>query len=222
MTSSSTEHLPPHAGGPGTSSFARPRDARVLEHTREAAADALAGRTVWCLSALASGAVAAETVDVCLCAPEADGIATRRLHLDAPAVAAPGSLDLAALDALLGGEIAPGDVVVMHDRVAALLVESVRARGAHALWQLQLGERPDALPRGLDACVAHAPAPASGSADRLAAVLPAPGHLAVMEVECGRYGAGLGWRALLAGVVGEDRDEAVGGTLRARPHVPPR
>lgn len=217
MTSSSTEHLPPHAGGPGTSSFARPRDARVLEHARDASADTLGGRTVWCLSALAAGAVAAEAVDACLCTPQTDGVQTRRLHL-----AATDTPDLAALDALLGAEIADGDVVVMHDRVAALLVESIRARGAHALWQLQLGERPDPLPRGLDACVTHAPPRAGGSADRLAAALPAPGHLAVMEVECGRDGAGLGWRALLAGVVGEDRDEAVGGTLHARPHVPPR
>ncbi len=217
MTSSSTEHLPPHAGGPGTSSFARSRDARVLEHARETSADTLAGRTVWCLSALARGAVVAEAVDACLCAPQADGIATRRLHLAATA-----TRDLAELDALLGAEIADGDVVVMHDRVAALLVESIRARGAHALWQLQRGERADPLPRGLDACVVHAPARTGGDADRLAAALPAPGHLAVMEVECGRDGAGLGWRALLAGVVGEDRDEAVGGTLHARPHVPPR
>jgi len=221
MSSSSTEHLPPHAGGPGTSSFARPRDARVLEHAREAAADALAGRTVWCLSALASGAVAAAAVEACLCAPEPDGVATRRLHLAAAAASSEGGA-LDALDALLGGEVAAGDVVVLHDRAAALLVEPIRARGAHALWQLQPGERADALPRGLDACVAHAPASAAGRADRLAAALPAPGHLAVMEVECGRDGAGFGWRALLADVVGEDRDEAVGGTLHARPHVAPR
>lgn len=217
MTSSSTEHLPPHAGGPGTSSFARQRDARVLEHARDAAADALGGRTVWSLSALPSGAVAAEAVQACLCTPAPEGVAAQHRHL-----AAGEALDLAALDGLLGGEIVAGDVVVMHDRVVALLVESVRARGAHALWQLQLGERPDALPRGLDACVAHAPAAAAGAADRLAAALPAPGHLALMEVECGRDGAGLGWRTLLAGVVGEDRDETVGGTLHARPHVAPR
>lgn len=218
MAFSSTEHLPPHAGGPGTSSFARPRDARVLEHAREAAAEALAGRTVWCLSARASGAVAAAAIDACLCAPRRDGLATRRLHLAASA-----ALDLDALDALLGGErIVAGDVVVMHDRVAALLAEPVRSRGAHALWQLQPGERAEALPRGLDACVAHAPAAGAGAADRLAAALPAPGHLALMEVERGRDGAGFGWRALLADVVGEDRDEAVGGRLHARPHVAPR
>ncbi|MDW5594810.1 hypothetical protein VSS74_10705 [Conexibacter stalactiti] len=212
MTSTRTDRLPPHYGGPGTSSFARLRDARVLDFTREAAADALAGRTVWCLSALPSGALAAEAVDACLCRPADDGVATRRRHLGEHWAERDA-------DALLGAEIGRDDVVVLHDPLVATLADAVRARGAHAVWQLHGELLAGPLPRALDACVVHT---RSGGLDHLTAALPAPGHVAVKDVEPSDRGTGFGWRSLLADVVAEDRDECVGGTLHVRPVIAAR
>ncbi|MEY2533848.1 MAG: hypothetical protein QOF29_1758 [bacterium] len=57
MTSVVNEHV----GRPGST-----RDARALRRTRARAADELAGRTVWCATALPSGQSAARTLRTCL------------------------------------------------------------------------------------------------------------------------------------------------------------
>ena len=154
-----TDHLPPFSGGPGTSSFARARDARVLAFTQEQAADALAGRTVWCIAALPSGLAAAEAVEACLCRPAEErvqtawrgvdaGMALRALAtridamlagaLDAPVELSAAERDdyRAAVDdgeRLLDDAVLPDDVVVLHDALAATLAEAARARGAHVV-----------------------------------------------------------------------------------------
>lgn len=243
-----TDHLPPYAGGPGTSSFARARDDRVLEHAREQAADALAGRTIWCFSALPSGLAAAEAVQACLLDPEQERVATaahgvegdaalRQLahRLDAMlagAVAAPAAFGarertvyagaVADGERLLGEEVRSGDVVVLHDALAAALTEAARARGAHVVRHLDRPERHGAGPaaaagfldgfcHGIDAWVATAPA-------GVTAAMPSPDH--VDRKQAGD--TGLCWRAALAAVVAEDREEHVGGTVAARPRIAPR
>jgi hypothetical protein len=240
VTSATTDRLPPYAGGPGTSSFARMRDARVIAFTRETAADALAGRTVWCISALPSGAAAAELVQACLRRPARDGVTTgrrgleqrtspplRRLagQLDAmlagalSAASEPGAAQRAAYaegaldgDELLGPDVRADDVVVLHDALAAVLADAVRARGAHAVWHVHAQTRDPAaaaawaflapFARGVDAFVVTAAAPpwqaatprggralgarepgsGAGGVERLTAAMPSPGHVAVKEV----------------------------------------
>ena len=249
-----TDHLPPFSGGPGTSSFARPRDERVLAHAREQAADALAGRTVWCIAALPSGLAAAEAVEACLCHPQEEQVATgwrgveagvglRRLagRIDAMlagAVSAPAELGpreraeyaeaVAAGDSLLGDEIGDGDVVVLHDVLAAVVAPAARDRGAHVVRHLH-GFGPHragaaaasdfllAFGRGVDAWIAT-------DRDGVVAAMPSPGHVDRKRAVGGRAdeAAGLCWRSALGDVVAEDREEHVGGTVGARPVVAAR
>lgn len=246
-----TDHLPPFSGGPGTSSFARQRDVRVLAFTREQAADALGGRTVWSIAALPSGIAAAEAVQACLLRPQEEPVATglRALEGDADllqlagrieamlagALASPGGLSaheredyaeaVAAGEALLGEEVGRDDVVVLHDVLAAALADAARARGAHVVRHLRAthpagsggaAAASDFLGRfahGVDAWVATGP-------EGVTAAMPSPGHLDRKQTtERGSGGSGLCWRAVLADVVVEDREEHVGGTVGPRPVV---
>lgn len=262
MTWTTTEQLPPFAGGPGTSSFARSRDARVLEHARERAADALGGRTVWCIGTLPTGIVAAQAVHACLVEPADDRVAARRhvpavdptLHgvgerLDAMlhgAVAAPSPPDPDARAAFAAGVergearlpdgVGAGDVVVLHDAVAATLAPAARARGAHVVRHLPFAPAAThpaataaraflaAFERDVDAYVADEPPTRRAGARRwLATALPAPGHVAITEVTTpDASGAGLCWRTALAALLVEDREEHAGGTVRPRPVVAAR
>lgn len=252
-----TDHLPPFSGGPGTSSFARPRDERVLEHAREQAADALAGRTVWCIAALPSGLAAAEAVEACLCRPHEQRVATgwrgveagaglRRLasRIDAMlagAVSAPAALGAAERaeyaeaiadgEGLLGDAVGAGDVVVLHDALAAVLADAARARGAHVVRHLHGSgpHRPGAAAAsdfllgfggGVDAWIAT-------GRDGVVAAMPSPGHVDRKQWSDparprGGEAAGLCWRSALGDVVAEDREEHVGGTVGARPVVAAR
>lgn len=256
MPHTTTERLPPFAGGPGTSSFARARDLRVVAHTRELASDVLGGRTVWCVATSSSGQAAAADLRACLSTPAEDGISAGERGIGADA-----GTDLRRLaellDGMLGGDVSGGelstreravfaagvadgeallgpgvradDVVVLHDALAAVLAEAARARGAHVIRHLSGPARSaaaaqargflHAFEHAVDAYVVAGAAPSR----RLAAAMPAPSHVALKEVATrdapGEPGAGLGWRAVLAEVVGEDRDEHVGGTLHARPVI---
>jgi hypothetical protein len=40
-------------------------------------------------------------------------------------------------EALIGGTVAPGDVVVLHDALTVALARAVRERGAHAIWHVR-------------------------------------------------------------------------------------
>ena len=247
-----TDRLPPFSGGPGTSSFARPRDARVLAFAREQAADALAGRTIWCVAALPSGLAAAEAVEACLRRPAQERVATRWRGVEAAdelrrltarveamlsgGLAAPAAFGarerdaydeaVADGDARLGDEVAADDVVVLHDALAATLAVAARARGAHVVRHLHGGVRGaaavaaaqflDRFERPVDAWVA------SGGGE-IAAAMPSPGHVDRKRAAGGgEERDGLCWRALLADVVAEDREEHVGGTVHVRPLVAAR
>ncbi|ADB53336.1 hypothetical protein [Conexibacter woesei] len=257
MPFTTTDRLPPFTGGPGTSSFARARDLRVVAHARELASDALGGRTVWCVAASPPARAAAAELRACLSTPAEDAIAVGEHAVGADSDAdvelrqlaallddmlggvAPGPVARGGLsaheravyaagadegEALLGAGVRAGDVVVLHDALAAVLAEAARARGAHVIRHVNAPVRGPAaaeawaflhaFEHAVDAYVVAGPAP-----DRLAAAMPSPSHVALKEVAPGATGAGLGWRAVLADVIGEDRDEHVGGTLHARPVV---
>jgi hypothetical protein len=248
------------------------RGARATDLVRARAADRLAGRTVWCATALASGRGAARTLRGCL---TADGcVAARDLEITAgeplrllaerldhalrlaSAVASParaaepealGRGDRAMYDegvrdgeALAGDAFGPGDVVVLHDALAAALAEAVRERGAHAVWDISLGAAPahgavgaawEFLRRHtapIDAFVMSWTEPGEGGApvERIAAAMPSAGVVATKEIVAEGADAerlhNRGWSALLADIVHGDRGECVGGTLHARPTVPAR
>ena len=142
-------------------------------------------------------------------------------------------------EALIPGAMQPGDVVVVHDPVAATLGQAVRDRGAHVVWHAPA--RP--LGRGaaeawrfvqrsrpaLDAYVVVWPLggtrPVAGIRSNartgIAAYISAPGVMSAKEVDTSPAGGYelLGWTSLLADVVSGDREDRVGGTLHARPAV---
>jgi hypothetical protein len=246
------------------------RAERATDLARARAADRLAGRTVWCATALPAGRGAAGALRRCLAA---DGcVAAQQLDVDAgeplreiaerldvalrlagalasPArTAGPAPLgrrehamyDEGASDGgwLAGDEIAPGDVVVLHDAAVAALGDAVRERGAHAVWDLPTGAvhvavaaaweflRPHAS--AMDALVIGWSEPVGGTrrVEAIAAAMPSAGLVATKEIAAAGDDAeplyNRGWSSLLADIVDRDRGECVGGTLHARPAVPAR
>src|SRR6202042_1023226 len=118
--------------------FAAPdsvRAIRRLELTRRRAAEELAGRTVWCVSSVRAGRRAADALRRRLRMLPADGLASRAIRIregqTLTRVTENG-------DELLGSEVQAGDVVVLHDPIAAALADAVRARDAHAIWWLSV------------------------------------------------------------------------------------
>jgi hypothetical protein len=248
------------------------RGARATDLARARAADRLAGRTVWCATALPAGRGAARTLrgsltaDGCVPARDLEITADEPLRLLAERLdqalrlasavaspargAAPGRVgrgDQAVYDegvrdgeALAGDAFGPGDVVVLHDALAAALAEAVRERGAHAVWDVALGGAPARGAVGaawefmrrhtapIDAFVMSGTEPGHGGApvERIAAAMPSAGVVATKEIAAEGADAerlrNRGWSALLADIVRGDRGECVGGTLHARPTVPAR
>jgi trehalose synthase len=132
------------------------RTARRLDSVRRRAVDQLAGRSVWCIAAAPTEALAAEALEHCLGGIRDQGVAPQRtlLQLREPLIGLMERLDAMlrgvtllvgpALgageedafregrqdgDALLPGEVRPGDVVVLHDPIAAALAPAIRERG---------------------------------------------------------------------------------------------
>jgi hypothetical protein len=244
------------------------RDARVLTWVRDRAIDGLAGRTVWCVAALPSRRPAAQKTNAHLEWAREGGVST-----DAPAITtARGAGSLAErLDGLLRGRaaaaelgpsdrrafaevvedgdrwvrghVAPDDIVILHDALTVALTESVRARGAHAVWHLGIARTARAAtvaealaflqryaPPG-DAYVVSwsQPVARGGLVGRMAAMMPAPGVVATTELlvedsrsQGGRQWHDDGWAGALGSVVEFDRRESVGGRLHARPGVAAR
>ena len=139
-------------------------------------------------------------------------------------------------DALLPGDVQAGDVVVLHDPIAAALARPIRDRGAHAIWSTSIGRWESgvcglAVSAPLEAGsrrVYHRVAIRSARQDRRGPdrrIHRAPSVISAKEVDASRSGQGyeeIGWTTLLADVVRDDRAERVGGTVRARPSVAPR
>lgn len=138
------------------------RENRVADFARRRAVDQLAGRTVWCASALPEGRSRARRLRASLRWAHDDGVVTRELEVTgtaelrdvasvleamlagAGASRPPGpaerevyASDSGSGEARLGSEVRPGDVVVLHDAMTAALVTAVRERGAHAVWHDQ-------------------------------------------------------------------------------------
>jgi hypothetical protein len=239
------------------------RSERSLESARRRAAEQLAGRSVWCMAAAPMEEPAADALEHCLCAVRDEGVAPRRtvlkvgeplqglierldamlrgVTMHAPAL---GPLEEDAYvkgtqdgDALIPGEVQAGDVVVLHDPIAAALARAIRERGGHAIWSAAIGpwESNAAaawrfLHRARPALDAYVMAWRSGSSApvgraRIAAYISAPGLVSAKEVDASESGRGydeIGWTTLLADVVRDDRAERVGGTVHARPSVAAR
>jgi hypothetical protein len=217
--------------------FAAPESARAirrLELTRRRAAEELAGRTVWCVSSVRAGRRAADALRRRLRTLPDDGLASRGIRMregqTLTRVTENG-------DELLGSEVRAGDVVVLHDPIAAALADAVRARGAHAIWWLPVERLADAAdeawvlahctPPRVDAYVTAWHRSVPGGADRASVAAFMSGPDVVYAKELAAEGADrgygqLGWTSLLAEVVCEDHDEHVGGRLHPRPSVAPR
>jgi trehalose synthase len=146
-----------HFGAPSTT-----RDARAFDRARDRTIDELAGRTVWCATALPAGLDPAQQLRASLGWASDGGVATgwlevaadEPLHALAQQLAdmllgAPGAQEqpgpaereiyaqgVGSGEDLVGRGVRRDDVVVLHDPLTALLAEAVRERGAHAVWRL--------------------------------------------------------------------------------------
>jgi len=223
------------------------REARTIDSARKRTGNGLADRTVWCATGIQSGRIGAET----LCdrlrragagAGRLEALSDERLHglcerldwllrgsnADAPA-ADDGDVFAAGVESgedMLGDAVAPGDVIVLHDPLTAVLGQAARERGAHVLWRLPVvsGRRGAARAGAwtfmrrytgmVDAYVATSSGP---GAHRIVAIVPSRGLVAAKEVDPAH--GDVGWSSVLADVVRADRDETVGGIFHARPVV---
>ena len=141
------------------------RRALRLEAARRRAAEQLAGRSVWCIAAAPIKTVAADALEPCLHAAGEEGVAPHRtsLQLGEPLIGlmerldamlrgatmlgpalGPGEEDeyqkgMQNGDAMIPADVQAGDVVVLHDPIAAALARAIRERGAHATWRTSIG-----------------------------------------------------------------------------------
>jgi hypothetical protein len=143
---------------------ATPGGARAQAFARSRAVDELAGRTVWCATALPEGEAPARELQASLGWADADGVTAAWLpvsgeeplrdaatHLEArlagTQAGAPGTgaaerdcyaTGVGSGEALVGDGVRPEDVVVLHDALTTVLVEAIRERGAHAVWHVRV------------------------------------------------------------------------------------
>jgi hypothetical protein len=136
----------------------------------------------------------------------------------------------AEAEALVGAGVRPGDMVVLHDPLTAMLAPALRERGAHAVWFLRRGSapsdaggtqawdflRPFTAPADAYVVAWSRPSPRGGMIEGVAALIPAGDRVAAKESAPAGH---LGWSSMLADVMAGDRGESVGGTRRARPAV---
>ncbi|MEA2379159.1 MAG: hypothetical protein QOK00_3287 [Thermoleophilaceae bacterium] len=167
-----------------------------MELLRRRALDALAGRTIWSIAVLPTG--------------RADADALQQTLPSVPTDAAQ--------------HASPGDLVLLHDAVAAVQAQAARDCGAHAILLLA----PRFPEVAADAYVLAWSSPLSRGlvGDRLAAFMPSADLVAAFdhtrEAAVPERPDEVSWNAVLAEVVQSDRMEAVGGRLHARPAVPLR
>jgi hypothetical protein len=239
------------------------RRARTVELMRHRAAEQLEGQSVWCIAVAPTEAAAADALAQCLLAVGEAGVAPRRATLE-PEQPLSGLLErldamlrgLATLapafgrddehayatgrqqaDALIPDEVRAGDVVVLHDPVAAALAPAIRERGAHAVWRPSIGRwegnavaawrflhrtRP-----ALDAYVTGWRSARTVPFGRTGVAAHMSARRVVAAKEADAAGAdqpnqNLVWTTALADVVTDDRAERVGGKLHARPSIPAR
>jgi hypothetical protein len=142
---------------------------------------------------------------------------------------------------MVGHEVRPDDVVVVHDALSAALAGAIRERGAHAVWHVTIssgrGARAarDFIGRytgAIDAYVMTRRRPVGRGLveESMAAVMPRADVVAARELgaedprdhDHRSRTEEVGWSALLADVISEDRRQTVGGTRHVRPTVAPR
>ncbi len=133
------------------------RDSRVLALARARADADLAGRSVWCATALPSSAGRARSLPSCV--PAALSASPIELPADEPLrrigqrleamLATAGSQALDRADAeelagailrserIVGEQVGSGDVVVLDDPLGVVLAPAVRERGAHAVLEIR-------------------------------------------------------------------------------------
>jgi hypothetical protein len=162
MTTLTIEHYDPPSSA---------RGAREWDLAGERIADELAGRTVWCATALPAGRRPARALRAFL---EHAGRGTATAPLDvaageplrplaerldemlwgaAPQPAPLGHAERAIMaesvagsERLVSARVGRDDVVVVHDALTALLARAVRERGAHAVWHVHVsGGRHEAM-----------------------------------------------------------------------------
>jgi hypothetical protein len=138
------------------------REARALDAAVDRIGEVLAGRTVWCVTALPVARRSAEALRAHLegVGPDVEAavlavVADEQLRLIAArldgmlagrvAVAGLGAVDREACaegardgEALVGRGVRAGDVVVVHDPLSALVAEAVREHGARPVWHLRV------------------------------------------------------------------------------------
>lgn len=246
--------------------FDRPgsaRDIRAFDAAGERSGDVLGGRTVWCSVGLPAASAAAQELGACI-AGAGPALAAAALPVQEPneplRVLAEridqmitghqaGRLGFgrrermyanvaSEIEGPIGDGVCPGDVVVAHDALSAALCQAVRARGAHAVWRIQIARGwPNPARQALEFVGRFTPGVdayllswiergAHGEAvERVAAAMPSAGIVATKEFPA-RFRRSelrrLAWRMALAEVVRTDRDEAVGGTLHPKPAVAAR
>jgi hypothetical protein len=135
--------------------------ARCLEAAGERVGDVLAGRTVWCTTALPRAERSAEglrariadagpgVVAACMSLPAEERLQRLAQRLDWMLAGIPASepdLGAAEIDLFAEGvtesdrpvaeHVESDDVVVLHDALSAAVAHAVRDRGAHAVWSL--------------------------------------------------------------------------------------
>jgi hypothetical protein len=161
-----------HFDMPGSS-----RDVHALGAAGERAGDVLAGRTVWCATALQAASRSAQQLRTRMDGA-GPGVAATRLqvkvgdrlrrlaeHLDEMLAGAgtseqmglgPAEQELYAegardSDDLVGAGVGAEDVFVAHDALSAIVAGAVRDRGAHAIWCVHVGgASPATVSRALD------------------------------------------------------------------------
>jgi hypothetical protein len=239
------------------------RKVRCLEAASERVGEVLAGRTVWCTTGLPRAQRSAEGLRAriadagpgvaasCMTLPSEERLQRLAERLDDMLGGTPDrepGLGAAEIDLFAEGiaesdwpvaeHVESDDVVVLHDALSAVVAQTVRDRGAHAVWSISATavstgparHAQEFLARftpGVDAYVlAWVERGAGGEAvERVAAAMPSPGVVAAKEFSTrfsGDEPRRLAWRMALAEVVRSDRGEHAGGTLRPRPTVAAR
>jgi hypothetical protein len=239
-------------------SAATDHDRGVEESMRKWTADTLAGRTVWSAVGISDGRRGARALGSCLAWASESGVRAQRLDARSgdplrtlaqrlerrlrggETGSAPAAADdevyargVGEADSLMPGQsVREGDVVVLHDPLAVVMAEAVRARGAHAVWEVRIAAAERAAwdflrhyTAAVDAFVLVRGGPAGTSliaVRQIAALLPARGLVRAKLAGSDRDSGDLAWASALADVVVGDRDERVGGTRHARPAIPIR
>jgi hypothetical protein len=227
------------------------RDTRVLALARARADDGLAGRGVWCATALRSSAPRARVLLAALHASplelEADEPLRRIGQRLDPMLAGASTNALDAADAedlagamlrserIVGEAVGSGDVVVLEDPLGVVLAPALRERGAHAVLEVRpasargrasIGAAAPLLRRcgaAVDGRVMVWQGRRRGGDTRIVALITSEDVVAAKEISArGSHPDEICWTTVLAEVVELGRLETVGGRLHARPTVAAR